>query len=219
MCPSIPTSSRSSCNEAGRKTTWPTYCKGTSCECLRRWREWVQWWHHSFQDQFWSCVPQGDWKDSSLVVLLHKGVSHTLSSPSVSCVQSHELLTLWLFQVRDELSSRPPSEEQIPPELVQNPCRMVLRHPDQRPRSLDPGPRSRAYPGPKLLVTVNTAVLLFSLLNTLSTLPNYWAFKLPQLDSELYGLKLPSLYIYKIVSRKCSRLQLVHCLIFVLWRL
>lgn len=68
-------------------------------------------------------------------------------------------------RVRDELSSKPPSEEQVPTELVQNPCRMVLRPPDLRPRSLDHGPTSRAHHGPNLLVALNTALLLSSLLN------------------------------------------------------
>ncbi|XP_075873060.1 dipeptidase 2 isoform X2 [Nelusetta ayraudi] len=65
-------------------------------------------------------------------------------------------------RVRDELSSKPPSEEQIPTALVQNPCRMVLRPPYLRPR-----PTSRAHRGPSLLAALNTALLLCSLLNAL----------------------------------------------------
>lgn len=66
------------------------------------------------------------------------------------------LLSHCFLQVRDQLSLNRPSEVQIPIEEVQNPCRLVLRHPDLRLSS-------RAHHGPKGLLILTIGLLHSSL--------------------------------------------------------
>ncbi|KAM9408596.1 dipeptidase 2 isoform 2-T2 [Pholidichthys leucotaenia] len=66
-------------------------------------------------------------------------------------------------RVRDSLSSQPPSEVEIPLEEVQNPCRLVLRHPDPRGAPMDKISPSRAGHGSAGPLMVATVLLLYSL--------------------------------------------------------
>ncbi|XP_037645903.1 dipeptidase 2 [Sebastes umbrosus] len=65
-------------------------------------------------------------------------------------------------RVRDDLTSKQPSEVQISLEEVQNPCRLVLRPPD--PRGPSERPSSRAQHEPKGLLILAIVLLLSSLI-------------------------------------------------------
>ncbi|XP_041639005.1 dipeptidase 2 isoform X2 [Cheilinus undulatus] len=67
-------------------------------------------------------------------------------------------------RVRDELSLSLPSEAHLPVEQVQNPCRLVLRPPDQSRQSSDQSPFSRAPQRPKGLLILALVLLLSSLI-------------------------------------------------------
>ncbi|XP_035507602.1 dipeptidase 2 [Morone saxatilis] len=66
-------------------------------------------------------------------------------------------------RVRDQLHSNLPSEVQIPLKDVQNPCRLVLRPPDQRQLPSDRNSSSRAQHGPKGLLILAIVLLLSSI--------------------------------------------------------
>lgn len=80
------------------------------------------------------------------------------------CVIYHLLLLSHCIspQVRDDVTSKQPSEVQISLEEVQNPCRLVLRPPD--PRGPSERPSSRAQHEPKGLLILAIVLLLSSLI-------------------------------------------------------